>query len=335
MLYLCKENRVARSYLGGKRIDRMRRNPNPADGYFPEEWAASVTRANNPGGSPTDGLSVLTDGRILADVISSAPEYTNGHRPALLKLLDAAERLAIQAHPTVAFAKEAFHSDSGKAECWYVLDADPDAYVYLGFREGITRAAWEECFETQDIPRMLSFLHRVPLSVGDVWYVDGGVPHAIGGGCLLAELQEPTDLMVVTERQTVSGRILPESKLHGGIGFDRMFDCFAYDGYSFSELKQRYYRHPAPVRNEETVIIGRDLTDHFAMTRCDVCGTCIRKPLPLPTQAVVISGAGTVSEDGCTLPVSAGDALFITADTDLLTLNGNFSILFAVPGAGM
>ena len=59
-------------------------------------------------------------------------------------------------------------------------------------------------------------LHRIPVKAGDFVFVDGGVPHAIGGGCFMVELQEPSDLMVVAERFTPSGRRIPDAKLSGG-----------------------------------------------------------------------------------------------------------------------
>ena len=55
----------------------------------------------------------------------------------LVKLLDSAERLVIQCHPTIPFAKKHFNSSFGKAECWYMLDTEEDAYIYLGFNISI------------------------------------------------------------------------------------------------------------------------------------------------------------------------------------------------------
>ena len=67
-----------------------------------------------------------------------------GALPILVKLLDSDERLVVQAHPTVPCAKRLFHSPVGKPECWHFLPGTaPDACVYLGFKPGITRAAWE------------------------------------------------------------------------------------------------------------------------------------------------------------------------------------------------
>ena len=63
---------------------------------------------------------------------------------------------------------------------------------------------------------MLSCLHKVPVKPGELWFVDGGIPHAIGAGCFMIELKEPSDLMVIPERQTPSGRKLSDVKLHCG-----------------------------------------------------------------------------------------------------------------------
>ena len=90
------------------------------------------------------------------------------------------------------------------------------------------REYWKHLFDVQDIEGMLECMHHFPVKRGDLIYVAGGVPHAIGAGCFLAEIQEPTELMVIPERVTPSGVRLAEEKLHGGLGFEKMFDCFEY-----------------------------------------------------------------------------------------------------------
>lgn len=371
MIYKLKPNRVLRTYLGGSRIDALR-GTIAEDGFFPEEWVASVTAAQNvpcadvipPGISVIDGGK--DDGRPLTDLLREHPEYLknkchiaqksrnngdfeildnpkndksgekNADFPILLKLLDSAERLVVQAHPTVEFAKKNFGSHYGKAECWYVLSADEDAYVYLGFKKGITREEWKRCFEDQDIEAMLSLLHKIPVKPGDVWYVDGGVPHAIGGGCLLAELQEPTDLMVVPEKRTPSGREIPEKRLHGGLGFEKMFDCFEYDGYTIDELRSRYYRHISNDSSDCTTVIGSDLTDKFVMYDCRTANAalelCPEQTRSKPSAAVVISGTGNITDNERNLTrLSPGDALFIP-NGERVKMDGTLRILIAFPG---
>ncbi len=333
MLYVCNPNRVRRTYLGGHRIDRLR-GIKAEDAYFPEEWVASVVSAKNPGSTdPTEGLSVTREGEVLAHILERQPELLGEHSslPILLKLLDASERLVIQAHPTAEYAQEHLNSRFGKAESWYVICADEDAHVYLGFREGVTKEAWEEAFHRQDSVQMLSMLHRIELKVGDVLYVDGGVPHAIGGGCLLAELQEPSDLMVVAERTTPSGRTIAEERIHCGLGAERMFDVFDYTGYSRQELEHKFIRHREAAPNSFVHIIDEDLTDKFRLTEYHVDGTMELTTCGEPGVAVVIEGVGTLTDRDGAVDVVSGDGLFLPADGGNIRATGNFRLLVATP----
>lgn len=321
MIWKLQPNRVRRAYFGGEHIDALHGDP-PVRGRYPEEWIASCAAAFNPDcPKPNEGYSALPDGTLLRDLLADRPVLLGRPGPMrlLLKLLDAGERLVIQAHPTRPFAKQFFHSAFGKTECWYFLN---DGAVYIGFRPGITQAAWRACFASQDIDAMLGLLYHVPVRRGEMVFVAGGVPHAIDGGSFLAELQEPTDLMVIPERVTPSGVHLADEKLHGGLGFDRMFDCFTYDGVTESELRAKYWVPPRPVDAVQTVLLDRDTTDQFRMVRLCVPGA-YRYPLPGYAVAVAIDGSGTLNG----APVRTGDSFFIDAQTDALRLDGTFTLL--------
>ena len=77
---------------------------------------------------------------------------------------------------------------------------------------------------------MLEWMHCIEVHKGDTVLIQGGVPHAIGAGCFLAEIQEPTDYTVRTERITPSGLKVADTMCHQGLGFQKMFDCFHYEG---------------------------------------------------------------------------------------------------------
>lgn len=273
MIYKFKENRVWRAYYGGERLDAFAGKEERVRGRRPEEWIAStVTAFNADRPDEKEGISVTEDGENFAELIAQNPtqmlgkakaEKFGGKMSILVKLLDAGERLVIQCHPSVPFAKKEFGSQFGKTECWYILEADDDANVYLGFKEGITKEYWKELFEKQDIDGMLSCLHNHPVRKGDLYFVEGGVPHAIGGGCLMVELQEPSDLMVIPERKTPSGVELADIKLHGGIGFDKMWDCFHYDGMSEKEIKEKFYRHVDEKATGMIPVVDSSLTQRF------------------------------------------------------------------------
>jgi len=311
MIAALKSNRVRRTYLGGGRIDAFTGvSADCPDGVpRPEDWLASTTTAfNGTVEIAGEGLGRLADGRLVADAV--------GTLPILVKLLDSDERLVIQAHPTVSFARAFMNSPVGKTECWYFLPGTAaDACVYLGFKPGVTRERWQAAFERQS--GLLECLHRVPVRAGDFVFVDGGVPHAIGAGCFMIELQEPSDLMVVAERVTPSGRAIPEVKLHGGLGYKKMFDVYTYEGISYDEVCRRYGRFAE--RGVKTHgpqrILGPDLTDKFEMWRLSD-GTAL--PLDGAGAVVVVTaGEGTVGDR----PVRKGDRL-VVCDEAVLAVTG-------------
>lgn len=341
MILKFRENRVRRAYFGGKRIDCFKGKESPADGRYPEEWIASTATAFNPDmPKENEGLSVLDDGTFFRDLLRKDPERLLGKRlcekhgseqSILVKLLDAAERLVIQCHPTVPFAKEHFGSSFGKTECWYMLDAEPDACVYLGFKEGITREYWKELFDRQDIEGMLACLHKFPVKQSELWFIEGGVPHAIGAGCFMIELQEPSDLMVIPERVTPSGVMLAEAKLHCGLGFEKMFDCFVYEGRSEEETKKLYYRKAQSVLNDFSEIVGSDLTEKFSMKGLRVNESFDADFGDGYAVCIVTDGEGTVACENEILSLNKGSSFFIGANSGKLELRGNFSLIVCEP----
>ena len=299
-------NRVRRMYLGGGRIDEFCGvSTDVLDGVpRPEDWLASTTQAFNGAVEISgEGLGRLEDGRLVKDVA--------GALPILVKLLDSDERLVIQAHPTVPCAKQLFNSRVGKTECWYFLPGTaPDACVYLGFKPGVTRQMWRGAFEAQK--GLLGMLHCIPVSSGDFVFVDGGVPHAIGAGCFMVELQEPSDLMVVAERFTPSGRRIPDAKMHGGVGWERMFDVYEYEDLDYEEVCRRYVRRGGERKDHKAFCVcGPELTDKFGMWRVLSGGRVV---LPRESSVVVVTdGNGSVNG----VDVKKGDRLLVCGEKNV------------------
>jgi mannose-6-phosphate isomerase len=201
---LLAPNTVPSFYPGAGRIATFRGNPNlPA--ADPEDWIASTTPRT---GMAPRGLSHLQDGSVLADRFEAdpvgwfGPEHVDryGSRPALLiKLLDAGQRLPLHVHPDRTFARAHLSSDFGKTEAWLVLDAEPGASVHLGFSRDVSQAELAAWVTGQQTTELLEACNRVPLHVGDVLLCPAGVPHAIGEGVLVVELQEMTDFSIMLE----------------------------------------------------------------------------------------------------------------------------------------
>lgn len=178
---------------------------------------------------------------------------------------------------------------------------------------------------------MLNCLHRFPVQKGDLWFVAGGVPHAIGSGCFMIELQEPSDLMVIPERVTPSGVALKDEKLHGGLGFEKMHDCYVYNGLSAEETRAKYCRRATARDNEMCSLVDASQTEKFAMKQLNVSGDAYVDLADVYGICVMIAGEGTIEENGRVTNVAKGDRFFIPANTGNLAFHGNLSAVFCLP----
>ena len=314
MMFKLRENRVYRTYSGGCHIDAFYGKSQCTDGFFPEDWTASVVKAFNPGRENiSEGEGITVGGQYVKELV-------NGEMTCLVKLLDSAERLVIQVHPTVDFAKKYFNSKFGKTECWYFLNCAEDAYVYLGFKEGISKEKWISAVYRQDVNGMLSMLNKLPVKNGDCVFVDGGVPHAIGEGCFMIEVQEPSDLMGVVEKITPSGKKIADIKLHGGIGFDNMLKMFDYNGKSLDKIKEQYTYSPQELHKNVYELIGKKVTDKFSIYIIDGEGKII--PPKQNGTIIITDGKGYING----IEVKKGERLFFNSD-DEITAAGNLKAI--------
>ena len=140
-------------------------------------------------------------------------------------------------------------------------------------------------------------------------------------------MQEPSDLMVVAERFTPSGRRIPDAKMHGGIGWKKMFDVYEYETLEYGEVCGRYMRHCSQMAidtigaNNKCVsqICGPEFTDRFSAWRIEGQGYL---GLPRPACVVVTDGVGTMNGS----PVKKGDRLLV-ADEHILETEGNATLV--------
>jgi len=133
------------------------------------------------------------------ELVGSAVPIGPGPRfPLLVKLLDPAAWLSVQVHPDDAVARRLEGPDAvGKAEAWYVVDAEPGAELLVGLREGATFADAREAIGLPAAQRgtaVVDLLARIRVQRGDAVLLPAGTLHAVGPGVLLYELQQPSDL---------------------------------------------------------------------------------------------------------------------------------------------
>ena len=309
MIYKLKSNRVSRTYLGGNRIEAFTKET-VSKQYFPEDWTASVVTAfSGVSENESEGLGVTEEGHFIKELVGEDV------LPILVKLLDSDERLVIQAHPTVEFSKSVLGKPFGKTECWYFLECAPEACVYLGFKPGVTREQWKNAIQTQDGEKMLSMLWKVPVKAGDFVFVDGGVPHAIGAGCFMIELQEPSDLMVVAEKYTPSGREIPDIRMDMGMGFEKALEVYDYTTYTETELKNKFCPVKKQISEGIYQMLGTELTDKFSMHMLKA-GTTFKMKRKYGV-AIVTAGSGKING----VCVKKGDRIFI-ADEGSVCVEG-------------
>lgn len=110
--------------------------------------------------------------------------------PLLIKVLFPKEKLSVQVHPDDKLA-QSYGEPRGKTECWYALDAEPDATVALGLKEGVTPEQVRQAIADATLENLL---HWLQVNKGDMIFVDAGTVHAIAPGSVLLEVQQNSDL---------------------------------------------------------------------------------------------------------------------------------------------
>lgn len=345
-------NRVWRAYRGGAGIDRLH-GVAGEDDHFPEDWIASCVEANNPQyDCPGQGLSRICDGGAelpFRSVLETDPEGMLGAEHVagfgavpgfLMKILDSAERLPIQVHPSVPDARRIFDSRCGKTECWVVIatreiDGEPP-YLLLGFngqldRERFLAEARRGVFEQGG-----AMLHRFAVTPGDVFLVPGGTPHAIGSGVTVIEVMEPSDLVVQPEL-ACGAQPLTTAERFSGAEPERALEAFHFHAETAEELLRRCRPVPetiatAPDGSRLDRVMPLSVARLFEVQKLHVNGCwhfvnrerCCRA-------GVVVAGEAVIEYGGETLPIGCGESFFLPCGVETCTIRGNAEIVFALP----
>ena len=137
-------------------------------------------------------------GTTLTDLINRFPEEILGKSvlerfgkefPILIKFIDAQKDLSIQLHPNDELARKR-HNSFGKTEMWYIMDADKDAELIIGFKEDISKETYVDSLKNDTLTDLLNYEN---VKEGDAYFISAGKIHAIGAGVLIAEIQQTSD----------------------------------------------------------------------------------------------------------------------------------------------
>lgn len=230
---------------GGERLrDLLNKKPGKITNIG-ESWEIS---------SVGNDISVVTNGFLKGNNLEELIEIYMGDLvgevtynqfgiefPLLIKYIDAKDKLSIQVHPNDELAKER-HGALGKTEMWYVVDAEENARLVAGFNRPLNKEDYVSYFEKGKLEEILNYETVKP---GDVFFIPAGRIHAIGGGIVLAEIQQTSD---VTYRIYDFNRMDDQGKsreLHTDLSLDAI-------DFKFEKNYRTFYE---PVENVSTPLV--------------------------------------------------------------------------------
>jgi len=127
----------------------------------------------------------------MAELVGEKNFETFGYEfPLLYKVIDANDDLSVQVHPNNELALER-HNCNGKSEMWYIIDAEKNAEIIVGFNQEMSQPKFLKSLENQEISNVLS---RQNVRSGDAYYIPSGCIHALCKGVLIAEIQQTSDI---------------------------------------------------------------------------------------------------------------------------------------------
>ena len=188
MLYPLKFKPIIKQTLwGGKKL-AYKSEDNQVKDSIGESWELSGVQ---------DNISVVSEGALADNSLEELIEVYMGDLvgdhiyekfgvefPLLIKYIDACDKLSIQVHPDDATAKER-HNAYGKTEMWYLVDADPEARLLLGFNKDTDKSEYLTKLHNNTLPEILN-VEKV--KKGDCFFIPAGTVHAIEKGCFIAEI---------------------------------------------------------------------------------------------------------------------------------------------------
>lgn len=320
MLYPLKFKPILKSQIwGGDKLvkagKKLPKNSAP-DELIGESWEVSGVEGDvsvvSNGFLKSNDLEELTE-VYMGELVGDKVYETYGLEfPILIKFIDARDVLSVQVHPDDALAEER-HGSRGKTEMWYVVDCEPGACLYVGFNRPVTR---EEYLDAVAGGTLTDLLMRYEVKRGDAFYIPAGTVHAIGGGLLIAEIQETSD---ITYRISDWGRVGRDGKPR------QLHTAEATDAINFNFAKD-YLRHVASQPNTVREIVS---TSFFTVNVLQVDGEMSRDHTSLDSFVAYVCTAGnlTVKTEGGTEKLLAFESLLLPAETDEAIISGCGTVL--------
>lgn len=276
-----------------------------------------------------DGQSTV-EGMLLGEILKEHSDFLGTHPlqlshgkpelPILIKLIDAKADLSVQVHPDDVYALK-HEGQLGKTEMWYVLDAKPGAELIYGFNRDVDEKTVREVIEDGNIE---DCLNHVEVHKNDLFYIEAGTIHAIGAGCLIAEIQESSNL---TYRLYDYGRVDKNGKQRD-LHIDKAVEVMNMKSSAVPRQPMRVLRYHKGAASE---LLSR--CKYFQVERMLLNTEVHRKMLDFRTDSnsfhalLCIDGCGSIIGAGYSINFFKGDCVFIPAESIPIKLHGKAQLL--------
>jgi mannose-6-phosphate isomerase len=288
---------------GGRRLAGVLSAPLPGDGPIGEAWLLS---------DRDDHASRVADGplkgRTIRQLLEESPEEVLGRLagrfrrfPLLLKFLDASQMLSVQVHPSDRQTDYLPAGESGKTEAWVVLEAESQSRIYAGLQPGTTADVLRRALAEKTVADHLASFTPRP---GDAVLLPAGTVHSLGGGVVVFEVQENSD---VTFRLYDWDRIDAQTGKPRPLQVDPAIACIDFAQAAIGPM--------TPVREETTPALRERLfhCEHFSLWRLRGEAPFTVGAAGTPRVLVGIDGWGQLEHDGTNYAIGKGDVILLPA----------------------
>jgi mannose-6-phosphate isomerase len=298
---------------GGTKLKSMFNKPITSN-ITGESWELSDVQGD---------VSVVSNGtykgKSLTELLETFPDELLGtqvHKrfgkqfPLLFKFLDAREDLSIQVHPNDELAKER-HNSFGKTEMWYVMQADQNARIIVGFEH---KSSPDQYLKSLEDKTILGLLHTVEAKKGDVFFLETGTVHAIGAGLVIAEIQQTSDItyrIYDFDRKDANGNT---RELHVDLALDAI-------NYEKTDTQKKYTMH----ENQSNGVVD---CPYFTTNFIPLDGeSIVSKDGESFTVYMCVEGGFEMNIDGEKYQYQTGDTVLVPAAIKSLNLKGKGALL--------
>lgn len=304
---------------GGEKLKTVL-NKNYEEKSIGESWEISDVKDNETGVAEGD-----LKGQTLKQLIKAFKGDFVGNRvyalfredfPLLIKFIDAKTPLSIQVHPGNELAKKR-HNSFGKNEMWYVMQAEKDAELIVGFNRKVTKEIYSEYLNNATLNEILN-IEKV--KKGDTFYIPTGRVHAIGAGVLLAEIQQTSNITYrIYDYDRVDAKTGEQRELHTDLALDAI-DFEFYDDY------KTVYDKKVNTSNELVH------SPYFKTNIIEVSGELEKNYTNLDSFVIYmgVSGSAEVTVDNKVYSLKTGETLLFPAKINQVKVNAASAVILEI-----